>query len=60
MQVGLITGLILGTAGMCAFMGVQIAQEGRTAVRAVTEALPMWSPDSSQGAATALAKQVPH
>ena len=43
MQVGLIVALVLGTAGMGAFVGVQIAQEGRTAVRAVTEALPAWS-----------------
>ena len=51
-------GLILGTAGMGAFIGVQIAQEGRTAVRAVTEALPAWSSDAPEGAATAVAKQV--
>ena len=43
MQVGLIVALVLGTAGVGAFVGVQIAQEGRTAVRAVTEALPAWS-----------------
>ena len=43
MQVGLIVALVLGTAGVGAFVGVQIAQEGRTAVRAVSEALPAWS-----------------
>ena len=43
MQVGLIVALVLGTAAMGAFVGVQIAQEGRIAVRAVTEALPAWS-----------------
>ena len=53
-------GLILGTAGMGAFMGVQIAQEGRTAVRTITEAIPAWSSDVPEGAATTLAKQVPH
>ena len=52
-------GLILGTAGMGAFMGVQIAQEGRTAVRAVTEALPAWTSDAPEGADTVLAEQVP-
>ncbi len=53
-------GLILGTAGMGAFVGVQIAQEGRTAVRAVTEALPTWQSDGPEGSpsATALTKQV--
>lgn len=58
-QVGLIVGLILGTAGVGAFVGVQIAQEGRTAVRAVTEALPAWSADAPDGDETALMKQVP-
>jgi len=57
-QVGLIVGLILGTAGMGAFMGVQIAQEGRTAVRAVTEALPAWSSVTPEGPSTGLVKQV--
>ena len=58
MQIGLIVGLILGTAGIGAFMGVQIAQEGRTAVRAVTEALPAWSSDSPEVPSTGLVKQV--
>ena len=57
-QIGLIVGLILGTAGMGAFMGIQIAQEGRTAVRAVTEALPAWSSDSPEGPSTGLSKKV--
>ena len=57
-QIGLIVGLILGTAGIGAFMGVQIAQEGRTAVRAVTEALPAWSSNAPEGPSTGLVKQV--
>ncbi len=59
LQVGLMMGLILGTAGMGAFVGLQIAQEGRTAVRAVTEALPAWQAEILEDAPTALAKQVP-
>ena len=56
-QVGLIVALLVGTVGAGTFVGLQIAQEGRTAVIAVTEALPTWSvkPSSDQ---TALAKQV--
>ena len=61
-QVSLIVGLLVGTVGMGAFVGVQIAQEGRSAVRVVTEALPTWSADAYDSAnaslSTALVKQV--
>ncbi len=58
-QVGLIVGLLVGTVGAGTFVGLQIAQEGRTAVLAVTEALPTWSLKSSSSEQhTALARQV--
>ena len=61
-QVSLIVGLLVGTVGMGAFVGVQIAQEGRSAVRMVTEALPTWSAEAYDSAnaslSTALVKQV--
>ena len=57
-QVGLIVGLLVGTVAAGTFVGLQIAQEGRTAVLAVTEALPTWSLKPSNES-TALAKEVP-
>ena len=50
-QVGLMIGLLLGAVGVGGFVGLQMAQEARTAVVAVTEALPAWSfkPQNSNG-----------
>lgn len=55
-QVGLIVGLLVGTVAVGTFVGLQIGQEGRTAVLAVTEALPTWSLKLGNET-TALAKQ---
>ncbi|CAL8462876.1 g2410 [Coccomyxa elongata] len=54
--VGLIVGLLVGTVAVGTFVGLQIAQEGRTAVLAVSEALPTWSLKPSNET-TALATQ---
>lgn len=57
-QVGLIVGLLVGTVAVGTFVGLQIAQEGKTAVLAVSEALPTWSLKPSNET-TALATQAP-
>lgn len=57
LQVGLIVTLLVGTVASGTFVGLQIANEGRTAVLAVTEALPSWSLKPSDQA-TALSTQV--
>jgi hypothetical protein len=58
LQVGLILAVLLGAVGVGGFVGLQVAQEARMAVVAVTEALPAWTlkpPDQN----SSLAVQVP-